>query len=56
MQLCSTNLSDLKFRPAHATFHSFDDQASFEFANGSDDDEHGATQRAGGVDVFAETD
>jgi hypothetical protein len=44
------------FARVHATFHTFDDQALFEFAYGGDDDEHGATQRVGGVDVFAETD
>ena len=36
-------------------FYALDDQTSFEFANG-DDDDHGATQRAGSVNVFSKTD
>jgi len=33
-----------------------DDQVSLKFGNGADDDDDGSTQRATGVDVFAEAD
>jgi hypothetical protein len=56
IQSCSSNLPALKFCPSHATFNALNDQTSFEFADRSDNDDHGATQWAGGINVFAETD
>ncbi len=38
---------------AHAGFHSFNNKVAFQLGNGADDDDHGASQRATGVDVFA---
>ena len=52
---CPADLTTLQSCPSHATFHALDDQTSFKLGNRSDDDDHGATQRAGGVDVFSET-
>jgi hypothetical protein len=45
-----------ELRPSHAGAHSLDDQVSFQFRDGSDDDYDGATQWAAGVDLFAERD
>ena len=56
VQSRSTDLPTLKLCPSHSTFYPLDDQTSFEFGNRSDDDDHGAAQGTGGVDVFAETD
>jgi hypothetical protein len=42
--------------PSHSGPNSFYDQTSFEFADSTNDDDHGATQWAGGIDVFSKTD
>jgi hypothetical protein len=39
---------------SHAGAHSFDDQAAFQFGDGSDDHNYGPAQRAACVDDFAE--
>ena len=48
----------LTFNPCapHAGAHPFDDQATFEFRDGPDDDYDGPAQRAAGVDIFPEGD
>ena len=48
----------LAFEPGapHAGAHPFDDQATFEFRDGPDDDYDGPAQRAAGVDIFPEGD
>jgi hypothetical protein len=56
IQSCPADLATLQPSPSHATFDSLDYQTPLEFTDRSDNDDHGATQRAGSVDVFAETD
>ncbi len=40
----------------HAGAHPLDDQAALQLSDGADDDHDRPTQRAGGVDLFAEAD
>ena len=47
---------DLQAGAPHAGAHSFDDQATFEFRDGPDDNYDGPAQGVGGVDIFAEAD
>jgi hypothetical protein len=46
----------LELRPSHAGAHSLDDQVAFQLGDGSNNHYHRATQRAAGVDLFAEGD
>jgi len=50
------DLSSFELRPSHSRPHALDNQASFKFGNGSNDDNHGATKRRVRIYVFAEAD
>jgi len=52
-QFGATNVLAFQLCPTHAGFHSFNNKAAFQFGDRADNDDHGASQRAAGVDVLA---
>lgn len=50
------DLASFEPRSANAATHSFDDQVSLEFGDGSDDHDDSAAQRAACVDALPEAD
>ena len=52
----ASDVLTFKARPPHAGTDSLDDQAAFQFCDGSDDHHYGAAQRAAGIDIFPEAD
>ena len=51
-----SDVATFELGPPHTGAHSFDDQAALQFSDGADDDHDRPTQRAAGVDLFAEAD
>ena len=51
-----TEVASFEACAAHTGAYPLDDEVALEFGDRPDDDDHGAAQRAAGVDLFAEAD